>query len=227
MVKKRAMGKGTIELDGRRIPVQAMAGKSPIDPARFIPVIPSGGRAGGPVRLIRRADLLPKTVPAATAAAFKDFGILLVDIFNPTYGSYYPIGGRHMFIFSFSKVSWTRSDMWKMTLAWDKEDAQRFSFHMGTGATGNYMKVQLGMTQGAGYANGAIIGVKVDSSQFTLDLSHRSFQFFDLVLPTAAPHFFEFSLDSEHNPRRESIFEIQQVELYSTLRTFPAEEVLG
>jgi hypothetical protein len=88
--------------------------------------------------------------------------------------------------------------------------------------------VQLGMTQGAGTANGAIVHVKADSSYFLLDLSHRSFLFFDLILNGPAPHSFEFSLSSQYNPARESILEIQQVELWNTIRTFPAdEEVFG
>jgi hypothetical protein len=114
-----------------------------------------------------------------------------------------------------------------MSLAWDKKDNQSLSFTMGTGAIGNYLKVQLGMTQGAGVVSGAIIGVQVDSTQFLMDLSNRSFQFFDLFLLSPAPHYFKFSLDSDHNPRRESILEIQQVELYDSIRVFPPSEVFG
>ena len=224
-MKRTSKSKGTIELSGRHYPTHQVSAKTPIDPSRFIPVMPSGGRAGRALQVIRRADLLPKTA-AAMAAGFNNFGNLLVDIFNPTYGSHYPIGGRHMFIFSFSKVSWTRYDMWEMTLAWDKMDHQRLSLTIGTGAIGNYLKVALGMTQGAGSANGAIIGVKVDSSQFLLDLSNRSFQFFDLILSGPSPHFLEFSLSSDSNPRRDSILEIQQVELYDTIRIFPSQMVL-
>jgi hypothetical protein len=109
-------------------------------------------------------------------------------------------------------------------LAWNKPGYQRFSFNIGTGAIGNYLRVQLGMTQGAGVANGAIVHVKADSNYFLLDLSHRSFLFFDLVLAGPAPHGFEFSLSSQYNPGRESILEIQQVELWNTIRTFPEEE---
>jgi hypothetical protein len=202
-----------------------VSAKTPIDPSRFIPIVPAGGRGGQVLQVIRRADLLPKSA-AAEAGVIDKFGDLLVDIFNPTYGSHYPIGGRNMFIFSFSKVTWTRYDMWEMTLAWDKQDHQSLSLHIGTGAIGNYVKVALGMTQGAGSANGAIAGVYVDSSKFLLDLSHRSFLFFDLILAGPSPHFLEFSLSSDANPRRDSILEIQQVELYDSIRTFPSPVVL-
>ena len=40
----------------------------------------------------------------------------------------------------------------------------------------------------------------------------------------ASNNFFQFSLSSQFNPRRDSIFELQQVELYSTIRSFPSEE---
>jgi hypothetical protein len=227
-MKGAAKSKGKIELGGKRIPTHQLSGKAPIDPARFIPIVPARGvRADKALRAIRRTDLLPKNAPAAAAAAL-NWGDVLLDIFNPTYGSYYPIGGRHMFVFSFSMVTFTRYDMWKMTLAWNKPGYQRFSFTLGTGAIGNYLRVQLGMTQGAGTANGAIVHVKADSSYFLLDLSHRSFLFFDLILNGPAPHSFEFSLSSQYNPARESILEIQQVELWNTIRTFPAdEEVFG
>ena len=216
----------TFAIHGNRIPTQLLSGKKPIDPSKLIPVISSGGRAAGPVRVVRRSDLLPKTAPAASAA-FLNIGDQLIDIFNPTYGSYYPIGGRHMFIFSFSMVTFTRYDMWKMTLAWNKPGYQRFSFNIVSGAFGNYLRVQLGMTQGAGVANGAIVHVKADSNYFLLDLSHRSFLFFDLILDGPAPHGFEFALSSQYNPSRESILEIQQIELWNTIRTFPDEEVFG
>jgi hypothetical protein len=227
-VKKRApKGKGRIELNGRQIPAQIVSGRSPIDPNKFIPVVSSGARAGAPIQLIRRTDLLPKKVPA-TVAAFLSIGDLLVDVFTPTYGAYYPIGGRNAFIFSFSMLTFTRYDMWKMTLAWNKGGYQRFGFTIVQGIQANYLRIQLGMTQGAGSANGAIIGVKVNASHFLLDLSHRSFQFFDLVL-SGTPQTVEFSLSSQENPARDSILEIQQMELYDTIRTFPSDppEVMG
>ncbi len=223
-MKGAAKSKGTIEIGGNRIPTHGLSGKAPVDPAKYIPIVPvSRARGGGAIQAIRRNDLLPKNAPASVAAAL-NWGDQLVDIFSPIYGSYYPIGGRHMFVFSFSTVTFTRYDMWKMTLAWNKPGYQRLSFSIGTGAVGNYLRVQLGMTQGAGVANGAIVHVKADSNYFLLDLSHRSFLFFDLVLAGPAPHSFEFSLSSQYNPSRESILEIQQAELWNTIRTFPDEE---
>lgn len=215
----------TIEISGKRITTHRMSGKAPIDPGKFIPIAAPGTRTSAPIRAIRRADLLPKTAPAAAVAGYNNFGSLLVDVFRPTYGHHYPIGGRNAFIFSLARVSWIQHDMWKMQLHWDKIGYERFSFIVRQGK-GNYLRVQLGQTQGAGVANGAIVGVKANSSQFLLDLSHRSFQFFDLVLlPTA--HTVEFFLHSNDNPNRETILEIQQVELYDTIRVFPTEEVFA
>jgi hypothetical protein len=222
-VRRASNSKGRIEVSGRHLPTHQVSRRTPIDPSRFIPVVSSAARASDMLKVIHKADLFPKTVPAAAIAGFNNFGDLLVDIFGPTYGAHYPVGGRNAFIFSTAKVSFIRYDMWMMQIPYNRIDHQSLSFHIVQGAIGNYVKVALGMTQGAGSANGAIIGVKVDSNQFLLDLSHRSFQSFDLILSGASPHFFEFSLSSENNPRRDSIFEIQQVELYSTIRSFPSE----
>ncbi|HEU5180640.1 MAG TPA: hypothetical protein VFW45_07595 [Candidatus Polarisedimenticolia bacterium] len=220
-MKGAKKSKGTIEISGNRIPTHQLSGRTPIDPAKFIPIVPAPrARGEKAIRAIRRTDLLPKNAPAAVAAAL-NWGDQLLDIFSPTYGSFYPIGGKHKFFFSFSLVTFTRYDMWKMTLAWNKPGYQRLSF--GSGA-GSYLRVQLGMTQGAGVANGAIVHVKADSNYFLLDLSHRSFLFFDLILAGPAPHSFEFALSSQYNPSRESILEIQQAELWNSIRTFPDEE---
>lgn len=220
--KETGKPKGRIELGDLRLPAVSVPRRTPIDPAKFIPVVGSRDRGKGPVRVVRRADLLPKSVPAAAVGAFNNFGDVLVDVFSPTYGAYYPRGGRNAFIFSMARTfSLITHNMWRMELEWNKPATQRFSFNMVTGAQGNYVKVQLGMTQGRGVANGAIIGCYIDSSKFNLDLSHRSFLFFDLILAGPSPHFFEFSLGSDANPRATSLLEIQQVELYQTIRTFP------
>jgi hypothetical protein len=225
-VKGATRSKLSITISGNRIPTHALPGKTPLDPSKFIPIVGSG--AGPSIRAIRRADLLPKNAPAAATAAL-NWGDLLVDIFNPTYGAHYPIGGKNSFIFSFSSVQFTRSDMWSMHLIWNKTGYQRLSFNIVTGAGGNYLRVQLGMTQGSGVANGAIVHVKADSNYFLLDLSGLSFKFFDLILGGPSPHFFEFALSSQYNPNRESILEIQQAELYQAIRTFPSDptDVMG
>src|SRR5262245_64352250 len=103
IVKRPARGKGRIELNGLQIPIQAVSGKKPIEAAKFIPVLPAGG--AGSLGLIRRTDLIPKPYKAAAAAGLHNFGDLLIDIINPTYGSYYPIGGQRSFILPVAKSS--------------------------------------------------------------------------------------------------------------------------
>jgi len=223
-VKRPARGKGRIELNGLQIPIQAVSGKKPIEAAKFIPVLPAGG--AGSLGLIRRTDLIPKPYKAAAAAGLHNFGDLLIDIFNPTYGSYYPIGGQHAFIFSLARVSWIDHAGWRMQLAWDKYGYERFSFGVVKRTNRSYLRVQLGETRGAGSGHGAIVGVKAQLRYFFLDLSGLSYKFFDLIL-TPVDTYFEFYLHHDFNPRVDTVLEIQQLELYNSIRTFPAEEVLG
>jgi hypothetical protein len=91
MKKSRKQG-GTIDLGARRIPTQKVSTRTPLDASRYIPIVGAGRSSNGVIEAIRRADLLPKSLPATAIGKVERFGDLLVDVFSPVYGSDYPLG---------------------------------------------------------------------------------------------------------------------------------------
>lgn len=224
-MKKPTRSRKSITINDRQFPVHVLSRRAPIDTSRFIPVIPAAGRAAGPVQLVRRADLLPKSAPAAVAADFHNFGDQLIDVFDPRYGSHYPRSARFSFIFSFSRVTWTNAapyNGWRMSLEYGKPGYQRLSFTVVQGTGGNYLRVPLFNNNGAGSAGGAILRVRAHLTDILLDLSGRAYKFFDLIL-IGNGNTVEFSLSTEFNPNTICLLDILQVELYQSIRVFPTE----
>lgn len=223
MKQGAAKSKAKIDLGGRKIPTLSVSGKSPIDPAEFIPVLSPGARAADKVRMVRKVDLIPKNAVGAAVAAHVNFGDILVDIFSPTYGSYYPLG-QPAFQLREAMMYLVHEQGWIMGLEGREQGEQHLQF--GFDNKGNYLKVDLGQTVNGGI--GAILTVQVDGSQFNLDLTTRSHQHFDLFLLSANHvHEVRFTLSSTTNNLKNVICGVTRVELYNTIRIFQDPPVFG
>ena len=224
MRQRTAKSKAKIELGGRKIPLLGVSGKSPIDPAEFIPVLSPGARGADKVRMVRKVDLLPKSAVNASVAAYVNFGDTLLDIFSPTYGSYYPLG-QPAFAFREAQMYLVHERGWLMAFAPGDQGEQFLQFGFGT--KGNYLKVDLGETVNGGI--GAILTVQVDGSQFNLDLTTRSNLSFDLFLFPSSPsvHEVRFSLSSVTNNLAGVLCMVSRVELYNSIRVSQDPPVFG
>ena len=225
--RSRSKGKGRFVLGGHSIATQLVPGKAPIDISRFIPVVTAGARGAGQVRLIRRADLVPDSPVGAPAANTVHFGDVLVDVFTPMYGSYYPLG-KPAFVFYEGRVYQILNSVWNLVVQPGDQHEQVLNFKIERNIQANYLKVLIGRTLDAA-GNGAILSVRIDGTQFNLDLKTQSYQYFDLVLPGdgSVPRDVRFMLNIAVNNLRTSVCPIFQVELYNTIRVYPDPTVFA
>jgi hypothetical protein len=111
-----------------------------------------------------------------------------------------------------------------------KSDEQVLGFRILKNVPGNYLVVRLGQTRNGDEAVGTLLQVNVDGHEVVLDLTHRSFQFFDLlVADNLGGHALTFTLSSAINQQRNVSCGIKRIELYETIRvatTDPPEAVL-
>jgi len=160
-------------------------------------------------------------------AATVHFGDILVDVFSPIYGSYYPLGAP-AFVINEARLRLILNSVWSMALAPGEQDDQILDFKIMNGIQANYLKVLIGHTLDAS-GNGAILMVGMNGTQFNLDLKAQSYQYFDLVLlgDQSAARDVRFTLSSAANNLRSAVCPIFQVELYDSIRIFPDPSVFA
>ena len=189
-----------------------------LDPAVSVPIV-SAGRAAK-LRIARRADFLPASIPKSLVGAVA-LGDTLVDIFTPRYGSWYP-PAVPMFDFLFSRVAFTDVGGWYL-----RRDAtslaQSLKFGIRAAAQAAYMRVEFGQN-GDLEAPRSVMKVTVDGSSFHVDIGARSFSFLDVVLAGggAVAHEVELALDAIPSGQTNVEAAIYRVELYRSIRAFPS-----
>src|SRR5262249_18218212 len=147
----------------------------------------------------------------------------LVDVFSPTYGSYFPLG-RPAFQLTLASTFPVFQDWWMMGLLPRVSAQQILRFRIFPGAHGNYLVARLGQTANADGTNGTILHLRIDGVEFNLHLTTRSFGFFDLFFGDGnASHVVDLYLRSDINNLRGVTCPIRQFELYNTIRVFPGE----
>jgi hypothetical protein len=200
----------TVSLRSGPLPVYKVAAKSLIDPSEFIPIADGKKAAGGGVKLLRRIDLFPKKAVQLHATREFDLGQTLLDEFSPIYGSYHFLRPSY-FQFQFSKLMVTFADKWRMNSLANELEVLIYprSLQPLMGFPGNYVKILLGET------NNRILTVKINNTQFNLDLSNSSNQFFDLWLIDNSP---DYLLELKLLPSGEGVCEIKSIRLYDTIR---------
>jgi hypothetical protein len=214
---------GSIELNGRRIPTQAVSGKAPIDASRFIPVVSAGSAQA---RVISREDLLPNPTIGLASAATVHFGDVLVDVFSPIYGSHYPLGAP-AFVINEVRARLILNSVWSLALDSGDTEDQVLDFTIMKGNPGNYLKLLIGHSINGGY--GAIMTVGIGGSQFNLELKAQSYHYFDLLLPggSTSDRRVRLALSSAANSQRGAVCPIFQIELYDSIRIFPEPVIVG
>lgn len=215
----KASAKKVIVVGSKRVAAHA-PGRGALDPAVSVPVV-TAGRPGA-LRLVRRADLLPHSIPKALVGAVA-LGDTLLDVFSPRYGSWFPQAAP-LFDFLYSHAWWTDQNGWQLNRGVKDAYAQSLRFRIRSQAQAAYMRVEFGQNTDI-ISPRSILTVRIDGTSFQADIGARSFSFLDVVLPSggAVAHEVEFSLDAVPSGQPRVLASIDGIGLFRSIRAFPEE----
>jgi len=189
-----------------------------LDPAVSVPVVTAGRSAK--LRIARRADFLPASIPKSLVGAVA-LGDTLIDVFTPRYSSLSPAAIKP-FQFQFSRCAFTDTSGWYLRRR-TVDALHLLRFFIRPEAQATYMRVEFGQNTDLESPQ-SVLKVRIDGQSFLADIAARSFGFLDVVLPGGAVGYeVELSQDVIPTGQQRVIASIESVELYRSIRAFPSE----
>lgn len=218
-MKRKRGEKGGIVVGSKRVVPRALRRGEVLDPAVSVPVVTAGRSSA--LRVVRRADLLPASIPKAFHGLVA-LGDVMVDVFLPLYGFWAPRLDP-LFEFQYSRVSFTAPSGWYFRREAGDPIPQSLKFRILPEALAAYMRVEFGQNADNA-APRCSMTVRIDGHSFQVDIAARSFSFLDVVLQGegAVGHEVEFSIDSVPSGQPHVIASIARIDLYQSVRAFPS-----